>query len=391
MPRIITVDPTGAISRIIRSAMDLLDLSIIQVDVPNGRDALEELARQANLVITAFELDEEDDMKGWELAMRIKKSSPDAAVLILGDVEDPDEFDDETTQDSPYVYMRRPVDIHQFLRVMVGGLESHEAMINARLQPASGGGGGGDMDMGPVPNINLDEVQSVLDSLLSELGAMAVVLASREGESLLERGAVGYIDRDSLTRALKPVMMANIGIKDLVGGNVSTVQLYDGEEYDVFVLSVGLHHFVCLIFDGQHGARQFGMVNRYGRKAVEDLIASIGANAFFIQPPVKRADTLPHKAQAKRTKQKESEEPIELARAELSDEEEAPAEPEPAVQLDPIDDLDLDLLFGEGDVEGGSDDLFDMEKLEEMAKENTPQRKGAVSWEDAEQLGLLKK
>jgi len=54
LPRVITVDPTQNISRIIRSATDLLGLSIIQVDAPSGADALEELRHSdANLMVTS--------------------------------------------------------------------------------------------------------------------------------------------------------------------------------------------------------------------------------------------------------------------------------------------------------------------------------------------------
>ena len=393
MPRIITVDPTGNIARIVRSSMDLLDLSIIQVDVPTTGDALEELDRKANLVVTAFMLD--DDMKGWEFAMRIKKKSADTSVLILGDSDDPDEFDEETATDSPFVYMSRPVDIHRFLRVLVGGLESHEAMLAALAAPiGGGGGGGGSEDMGPVPGIDISAATKTLDDLLTELGAMALILATRTGEILLERGAVGYIDRDKLAHNLIPIMMANIGIKDMVGGNVSTVQLYDGEDYDIFVLTVGLHHMLCVVFDGSQGARQFGLVNRYGRRAVEDLIALIGANAFFIMPPVKREDSLPHKSTAAK-KKKTQEAEIALAPAFEADEEPgAPAEPEPVPQLDaiPDDEFDLDALFGSGDGDiGNADDLFDLEKMEELAKDDSTQRKDVISWEDAEGLGLINK
>lgn len=391
MPRIITVDPTGNIARIVRSAMDLLDLSIIQVDVPTTGDALEELDRKANLVVTAFVLD--DDMKGWEFAMRIKKKSADTAVIILGDSDDPDEFDEETTTESPFVYMSRPVDIHRFLRVLVGGLESHEAMIAALAAPAGGGGGADNTDMGPVPNIDIDAATAIVDGLLTDLGAMALILAARNGEILLERGAVGYIDRDSLAPNLIPIMLANIGIKDMVGGNVSTVQLYDGEDYDIFMLTVGLHHMLCVVFDGSQGARQFGLVNRFGRRAVEDLIALIGANAFFIMPPVKKEEALPHKSAAAKKAKKVQEEEIELAPAfERDDDAGAPAEPEPAMQLDaiPDDEFDLDALFG-GDVGDDADDLFDLEKMEELAKDDATQRKDVISWEDAEGLGLINK
>ena len=84
LPRVITVDPTQNISRIIRSAADLLGLSIIQIDAPIGADALEELRHSpANLIITSWELD--DDMQGLILALEVKKIRPETSVLILAE------------------------------------------------------------------------------------------------------------------------------------------------------------------------------------------------------------------------------------------------------------------------------------------------------------------
>jgi CheY-like chemotaxis protein len=388
MPRIITVDPSWAISRVVRSAMDLMDRPIIQVDVLTGADALEELSRGCNLVVTAFAL---EDMKAFELAMRVKQSSPETSVLIFGDVEDPDdeEFEAETNEESPFVYLSRPVDIHKFLRVLVGGMENHDAMVHALKTTGEVVVAAGPEDMGPVPNLDLDASQRIIDGLLTDLGAMAIIVSSRSGEVLLERGAVGYIDRERLTSAMLPSVKTNISVKDLVGGQVSSIQFFDGEDYDVFVLSVGLHHFMCIMFDGQMGSRQFGGVNRFGRKAVEELIALLGAEAFFFQPTAKKEEPAPVRARTHRP-QKEEEGPIELERAAFVANEAKP-EPELGPQLEAIDDntfeAGLDALFG-GDGSEGGGDLFDESALEELAKQNTSTDR-SIDIDQAMRLGLI--
>ena len=395
LPRIVTVDPTGSVARIIRAAMDLLDLQIIQLDIPRGQQALEELSDRVSLIVSAFDVDE--DMKGFELAMRAKRESESISILILGDEDDPAEFDEETALESPFVYMSRPLDTHQLLRVIVGGLESHEAMVDALKAPSGGGGGiAGLTDLGPVPAIDLDKAQGIVDGLLTDLGSMAIILTSRAGETLVESGAVGYINRDDLARSITPVMSTNIGVRDLIGGEVTTIQLYDGENYDIFVLSVGLHHMLCVMFDGSQGSRQFGSVNRYGRKAVEDLIALLGAEAFFIRPPVKeeKIKTKSEAAEAISRKRETTEEKaVELAPADFGDDGEsaAPDVPETVMeQLEPIDDLNLDDLFGDdiGDDTSLFDDLDALSELAEESFRNT--QKGAISDEEARQLGILK-
>lgn len=366
--------------------MELLDLSVIQIDIPNSRAALEEIHR-ANLVITALSLDEE--MKGFELALRVKQSAPDTSVIILADVDDPDELDEETALESPFVYLSRPVDIHQFLRVVVAGLEGHEAMQQALRTPAAVTTTQ-PQDMGPVPSLDAEAAKTILDGLQTDLGAMAIILATRSGEPLLETGATGFINREDLARTMTPIMHTSIGVRDLVGGQVSTVQFYDGEEYDIFVLSVGLHHFISVIFDGHSGARQFGLVNRFGRRAVEDLIGLIGADAFFIMPPQPKEE-LPKRPHPAKPKATEPDEPVELARAEINfaDANGGPEPEETTLEpAQPIENLDLDELFG-SDEATLDESMFDIDNLEQLAKESSQTRKGALSREEARELGLI--
>jgi hypothetical protein len=216
---------------------------------------------------------------------------------------------------------------------------------------------------------------------------MAVVLASRTSDVLLERGAVGYLDRERLTRALLPMVATSVDMSGLVGGRASTLQFYDGDNYDVFVLSVGLHHFLCLIFDGQAGNRQFGAVNRFGRRAAEDLVALLGAAAYTIQKPAaERDDARPRRI--KRTTQTaplildDSLAPIARA-AEVAAPEPAPFQLDPVEEFDPsifdqLDTLNLD----------AADSLFDPEALGELANKSR-EKGGPIGFAEAMELGIM--
>lgn len=377
LPRVITVDPTWTIARIVRAALDLLDFPAVQVDVPGGADALEEARRGgARLVVTAWELT--DDIQGLELALRVKQASPDTAVIILADVDDPEALDPETAAESPFVYLHRPVDLQQFSQVLVAGLKGED--IFAAAAPAAAPAAPR-VDHGPVPPIDFENARAIIDRLLADVGAMAIILTSRVGETILERGAVGYLNRELLANALLPMVTTNLQMRDLVGGQAQSLQFYDGDDKDMFVFSVGLHHFLCIVFDGQAGSRQFGLVNRYGRQAVQDLLALLGASAFLIQkaveaPPIERKP-------ARRDKRKTDEvpEPI-LVRPEIK----AP-EPEP-VKLEPIADLDLSILDQLDKLDlSAADDLFDPDRLAELASKGSGRKE--VSFEEAIEIGVL--
>lgn len=382
LPRVITVDPTWTIPRILRSALDLTDRMIIQVDVPSAELALEEVKAGCDLVLMAFNIDEHT--KGFELAIRIHHQNPDVALIILGDVNDPAEFEDEGEDESPFLYMSKPLDPYRFLRVLEAGLTGEDIKA-AQSVPASTGTSSGD-DWGPVPPIDTNAARSVIDTLLIDIGAMALLMADRQGQVLVESGAVGYLNREELAGALSSSLITGFDLKDMVGGQLSTVQFFDGDDYDLFVLSVGLHHFLCIVFDGQSGSRQFGVVNRYGRNAVEDLIALIGASAFLVQRTVKPVEDDTRRKKVVKKVEGEDFQPLERAVLE----EQAPAQPaEPDFQLDPIEASADELadLFGDGDFDV-DDDFFDLDDLEELAKEN--QSKKGLDWDEAKRLGAIK-
>ncbi|MFN8374994.1 MAG: response regulator [Anaerolineae bacterium] len=388
-PRILTVDSSWTISRIVRGAMDLIDRAIIQIDVPSGTEALEEIKRGGiNLVITDLELS--TDMRGFELALRVSQSAPETHVIILADVDDPELLDDETSENSPFVYLHRPVEMHQFSRVVMAALDG-KSMKEALVEPVTTSS---TTSFGPVPALDLNVAQTIVDSLLSDLGAMAIVLSTRAGEVLMGRGAVGYVNNEKLSKALTPLVMTNIEFRDLVGGQASALQFYDGDTYDVFVLSVGMHHFLSVVFDGQIGSRQFGAVSRYGRRAAEDLIALLGAHAWMIQaaaPEVAKPEESLSRKKAKAIVVEEEPEVIELAKADFGTKEEAaPAEPE-KLFAEPIANLDVSIFDQLDKLDtSGADDLFDLDKLGEMAHQQQQQaNKGRMDYDEAVKIGII--
>ncbi|MBI1255973.1 MAG: response regulator [Chloroflexi bacterium] len=397
LPHIVTVDATGTVARMVRGALDLTDHAVIQIDVPDGADALDEIRhRGCQLVVAALQLT--DEMSGIDLVLQVKQAYPDAALIVLGDVDDPKELDEEYRATAPFVYLHRPLDGAQFMRVLTAALDGGDIFAASappvRLVATSA-------DMGPIPSLDMKIAERVVDSLLVDVGAMAIVLASRGADVLMERGAVGYLDREQLTNALLPTVKTTIEMGQLVGGAQPTaLHFYDGERYDVFVLSVGFHHFMCLVFDGAVGSRQFGAVNRFGRRAAEDLIALVGTSAFAVKPSIPEEEkTRRFRAKPKEAAPVEQPEVVEplIERAEewtSSAEPEPQPEPEPQlVQLEPIADADFDLsLFDNQSLQGLdealADDLFDPDKLAEIANE-TRRERGPLSYDEARELGII--
>lgn len=383
-PRIVTVDPAGEVGRIARAALDLLECPAILVDVPAPGEALDEIKhRPCTLLLTAFDLDA--SLTGPQFAAQARKLTPGAGVILLADT-DTDQVDEDALAQGGVVCLRRPLDIHQFMRVLAAGLDGGD--LFAALKPPAGGGDAPLLpDLGPVPAIDDGAARSIIDALLTDVGAMAVVLASRASDVLLERGAVGYLDREQLARALLPLVATTVDMGALVGGRASTLQFYDGTNYDVFVLSVGLHHFLCLIFDGQAGNRQFGAVNRFGRRAAEDLIALLGTAAYTIQrPAADREDARPRRV--KRSTQTAPLAPPDNGPEPAARTADAAPPPEP-FRLDPLENFDPS-IFDQLDTINlaAADSLFDPEALGELASKSR-EKGGPIGFSEAMELGIM--
>ncbi len=388
LPRILTVDPNGDAARFVRAALDLAERPVVLVDVPTASDAWEELNRSTyTLLVAALALD--NGINGVDLALRTRQKAPDTALIVIGEEDEVSQLDEASLQGAPFLLFKRPFDPQQFVRVLQAGVDGTDIFA---AYPAPTTRVAADFDLGPAPLVDMKAAQQLVDSLLTDVGAKSILLIARTGEVLLERGALGFLNRDQLAASLTPNVRLIVDMAAVVGGpQVSTLQYFDGETVDVFVLSVGYHHYMCLTFDGNAGNRYFGAVNRFGRRTAEDLITLIGKHAFILQSaPVEEKPRRRKKStmemQAVAVKPAEPEPMIEKAEAWADP---PPPEPEPeAIHLEPIANFDESIFDGIPLDQSLADDLFDPDKLAELANESRRGR-GPISYDEARELGLI--
>lgn len=389
LPRIITVDPTGSIPQQIRAAFDLMDRLVVQIDVPGPHEALEELQRGGiDTVIAAWKLGSE---QGWELAAQMRQIDENVNIMLLGDYDDT-ELDDEMREQSPFVYLKRPFNIPQLINVLKAALDGGD--IFAAVDASTVSSGGSAVDLGPVPAINAEKVDEIMKGVMYDMNPIAAMVATRDGEIVSARTEMGDIDYNDMARLIGTSAEMNISMRDVIGGNLQTLQLYDGSDYDVFVLSVGLHHFLALVFDGKDGAAQIGAVRRYGSKHAEDLIAVLGPPAFLVQRSMVREEPEDIRRKSERTKQATQEvealllEKAHLGSGKAEESEAAPVGAEmPQLEAIADDAFDPDLLFGGDFDETSADDLFSLDALENLDIEE--EKKGTTDWTGAVTLGLI--
>lgn len=373
VPRIVIVDAGYDVARIVRGALALLNRQHILIEVPTAEDALEEVLRsQISLVVTAYRV--VGDMHGIELATRVSHESLGTPVIVLGEPDDPI-LDPETQQSAPFQYYLRPV-AEPFLRGLRFALDGEAAVASEQRasEPAP--------DLGPVPRIKVDELRAIIVPLMRDVGAMGVILADRTGRVLVDEGATGYIDREKLAIILGPAFASSVDISPLVGGNAWTMHYYDGERLDVFGLALGVHYFMCLIFEGSNRGA-FGAVTMFGRRAADQMIDMIGEAAYYTRepepmpPPKKKPEVLPEAADAAPRK------PVSREPAPAP----AAAVPEPVVSA--IPDFDPEALFGQAVDEGLADTMFDPDDLQDMAAALFGDEDERVGYDEALDMGIL--
>ncbi len=383
VPRIVVVDANYDIVRIVRGALALLSRQYILIEVLTSDDALQEvLSSNIDLVVTAYRIPGE--MHGIELASRIIHETLGTPVIVLAEEGDP-RLDQQSLREAPFQYFVRPV-AEPFLRGLRIALDGEAAVMTEEIvvRPES--------DLGPVPKINVDSLRDIIVPLMRDVGAMGVILADRTGRVLLDQGATGYIDRETLAVILGPSFARSAEVSPLVGGDAWTMLYYDGERMDVFGLALGIHYFICLIFDGSNRGA-FGAVRMFGRRAADQMIEIIGDTAYAVKRvemlPPPRQEPVPVEEPEPRRKKKKPQEEIAAEAIEMEALFDVElAEPAEAA-LEFIPDLDIEALFGQTIDEGMADSLFDPDALGDLAEQLAANDDERVGYDEAIDMGIL--
>lgn len=375
IPRILVVDTKGQLADIVRAGMTMLHRPHILVDVPSGRDAVDEIVQFSfDLMVTALSL--ENGATGIDLAERAIREQAGTPILVVAQQGDESPPSSDITG-KPFHFVEHPAG-DQFLRALRIGLDGEE-VVQAEENVST------EFDIGPIPNINLNGARDHIHGILIDSGAIGAMLCDRVGRILVEEGAMGYVDKSVVATALGPSFPQAIKIGPQIGGTGWSLKYYTGDRYSLFALAAGYHHFVIFLFDAAQTAA-IGAMTRYGRSGIHDLIDQIGPDAWtYVEEVVVTdredfVDDVPAEPviEKRRTSTIQLDE---VLPGEPEEEKSVFEEVEPF--LEPVDELDLDALFGQ-DVSDG-DDLFG--DLEDETSFTFGEE--GVSFDEAQDMGLL--
>ncbi|GIK62939.1 MAG: hypothetical protein BroJett018_07330 [Chloroflexota bacterium] len=369
--RIMVIDTRAHLSDLVRAAMSMLGRRYAIYEVPSAESALDEIARvEFDLVVAAYTLD--GTMNGLEFAKRAIRERAGVAIVIVAAENDP-MIDTDQLEELPIQFMLYPPG-EKFVRALRVGLDGADVVEASE--------GIVEVDLGPIPTLDVDKARTILVNTMREVGAIGGLIADRTGRVVVDE-RTGYIDKSLIAGVLGPTFAHAPKIAPQIGGQGWSLKFYDGNRYDLFALSLGYHYFAAFLFDDNKSG-VFGAMTRFGRLGADAIIKLLGDSAWtFEQPapvPVPTSPTAPRPGSR----------PPKHATQPLPKLEVAPTAPaivdEPI--LEPVGELDLDLLFGQSTPDEVSfDDLFASNQPVDLDLGNIHGDK--MSFEEAQNMGLL--
>jgi DNA-binding response OmpR family regulator len=379
--RILLVDDQRDVTRMLRASLETLGHHFTIVDVPSGEEALLEIKRGGvDLLITDVRL---PGISGLEVIKRLRKTNSLAQVIVMSG-QSSSEIVGEAKKLGA-TYFNKPVPIGEFLDAVQKALgpektpKATPAATQAEGQPG---------------------IADRLSTLRRDLGALAVFLVDLDGKIVVRAGDVAHLEMDPVLTHLMSAFSAAMNVCKLLGGLIPTnVQYFDGDDFDIYSANVGRYFALVTIFDGERGSSQMGPVMRYGRQCADDLLNSLvmlgvaqdSTPVVSLTPPAQVAESpraavaVPAAATTSAT-MPQARPPANAPARPVPPPEpklEAPAVPLTEAELKALDEaaksVNLQDALSFWDIAAGEDE------------EKTSTRSDALTWEQAEKLGLIQK
>jgi hypothetical protein len=379
IPRIMVVDAANTLGDLIRPAMVMLKRRCLLIESPTAEDALKEIEMDANidLAVAAYQLDGTTGIEWAKTAIREQAGTP--IIVVASDQDNLPSRDDLGNIPSQIQFLHN-FSGEDLLRALRIGLDGAEVV-------AAEEGLGATVDLGPIPTLNVDAALPILRETTRDIGALGALISDRAGRLVVDEGATGYINKSQIAALLGPSFAQLAKIAPDVGGETWGLRYIEGERYNIFALGLGYHYFMLFLIDASNRGAM-GAVMNFGRKGANKIIEELlGDDAWTFsaaatQPIVTTPVATPPTPVAAPPQKPQP----------VVQEEVVPAAPivMPSLfeeDLEPVDNLDLDMLFGQELTDDAFDDVFSNDLLEKSS--GNIGADSSVSYEEAQNMGLL--
>ena len=240
--RIIIVDDTMSVGRLVESTLTTLggDLSITVV--PSAEEALLESGLyQVDLIVTDYRL---PGISGIELVNRVQKRSPQTRIIVMSGVDDRT-IESQAIEAGAVAFFAKPLDLERFIAETRALLSMTDgAQVEAQTADATV-----IVDAAPEAVVSLPDI---LSDLRSRLEAHSVLLLDEDGRVMAQTGDLPHIDFESIwVSPLMTLISSSHRASHLVGGASATmVMMLRSEEFDLLLAPVGAFGLVITLDTG---------------------------------------------------------------------------------------------------------------------------------------------
>lgn len=263
-------------ARTLRGVLEQGEQGYVVHNVLSGEEAILELGRLSyRLIIAETRL---PGISGVELLQRVQRRWPTVSAILI---------DNDPSQDVQGKLAKAGLEVAAVFPKPLDASAIAEAvhrLLGGRLPAAEGSA---PMGTGRLSDEQKDLLGRRLEVLRTEIGAQGVALISHEGRILLREGTVEELPRfRELAVLLANALATTADIAAHLGERPpAVVHYYQGDWSDLFVLTVGYHHILIIVFPGG-SQRQMGAVLRYGKPAAQEIAALMEGSALPAARPV---------------------------------------------------------------------------------------------------------
>jgi len=273
--RVLIVEDQREISRLLRSALETLEVELEVVEIPSGEEAILDSSRnKVDLLVSDYLL---PGMTGIELMHKVHKYHPQAKIILVTGQTDP-RIRREVAEAGADAFFIKPIPMADFL----DAVERHLDLIETIFPPE------------PIA-AEETEIRSGLPDLLArlrqKLAATSVLILNDTGRILARAGDLPDNDNEvALITYLLSMHSVGRKVARLIGQNTtSNWTVFDGGKYDLVFAPVGLTHAMLVIGKGIAGEGQVIKtitIFLAMRKNIEQVISQITLAPVVIQEPL---------------------------------------------------------------------------------------------------------
>ncbi|MCB8965721.1 MAG: response regulator [Ardenticatenaceae bacterium] len=287
--QILVVDDHFEMLELLRSMLEVSGHEFEVLAVPSAEEGMLELLRtNFDLVITDVRL---PGMSGFDFVRRIRRRHSDMPVIMITAYSSP-QGQTEANELGVYRYFRKPLDTDGMLTAVRTALYG-ESIPTPEPEPML------TVDF-TVPDI----VRKRLDLLRADTGASGLVLATTQGQLLLELGEQRRLEIPKLIVTIAQNIRNSFALAEQLGETSHfTLQYHAGQSVELYNANIGQDFFISLFYSAGARRGRIGTIWVFAQRAIKELVEllpSLRDTQVAAKPQPVKPEPLPVRSEEKK-------------------------------------------------------------------------------------------